>query len=188
MQIHADRRGIGHIIERIGAGVADNISGDPHAVAQRERVVAGAAGKILDRGETQSANIARVVGSDIPNVHAIRAGQRVARRAADHSFNADEICPDARCGAGLQVERDGGGVAGIIERVTAAAARNAAGHAHAVAKDKIICCGAAGKIFDRCIIESAYVPRVVGRQVPSGTRIRAGQGVAARAARNAFHV
>src|SRR5207302_1009921 len=91
VDVHCGR--VQGVVERVHAGAATAVNGAGHALAaaEREDVVGGAAGQVLDRGKGEGAHRAGVVSRDLPGAVGVGAGQRVCRgRAAYERRDAAE--------------------------------------------------------------------------------------------------
>src|SRR5207302_293791 len=83
-QVDGHGRGVGAVVDRVGAGPAVHGAGHARAVGEGEVVGGAAAGQVLDVDEPgdRAGDVAGVGARDVPGVGLVRPDERVAAGAA----------------------------------------------------------------------------------------------------------
>src|SRR5207247_280328 len=118
--------GAGGADEGVAAHAAVEGAGPVGAVGDVERVYHGAAGQVLEAGEEDAIDVARVFGGDVPGVVLFGAGEGVHGQTAHEGGDVLEAAHAGR-EVGGEVDAHGRLVAGPVERVEAVAAVDDAG-------------------------------------------------------------
>ena len=204
-EVHCHRRGVGAVVDQVGARPAVDAAADTHAVGQHDVVGFTAAEEVLDAVErVDIALAARVVGGDVPGRGQVVARQAVTARVAgdgpaDAAARQNEavVAAAARQVLNTRERQEVGHAAGIrashgerprhqaLQRVAASAAAQGARQRARRRELEQVGAAAAEEVLhglEAAHDRAAHAALVRARQAPGVGHVVAGEAVGTRAA------